>query len=84
MANPGDSIICGGFSFYNNFDSANLAKVELVKLPETFEKGNFLFLCIMTYIFFFIICIIIFINIDNFIFNCFQMDVKPKINHAEV
>lgn len=38
MANPGDSIICGGFSFYNNFDSANLAKVELVKVPETFEK----------------------------------------------
>ncbi|XP_026296190.1 cytosolic carboxypeptidase-like protein 5 [Apis mellifera] len=40
MANPGDSIICGGFSFYNNFDSANLAKVELVKLPETFEKDG--------------------------------------------
>lgn len=40
MANPGDSIICGGFSFYNNFDSANLAKVELVKVPETFEKGK--------------------------------------------
>ncbi|XP_048260843.1 cytosolic carboxypeptidase-like protein 5 isoform X3 [Bombus terrestris] len=38
MANPGDSIMCGGFSFYNNFDSANLAKVELVKVPETFEK----------------------------------------------
>ncbi|XP_043788107.1 cytosolic carboxypeptidase-like protein 5 isoform X2 [Apis laboriosa] len=40
MANPSDSIICGGFSFYNNFDSANLAKVELVKLPETFEKDG--------------------------------------------
>lgn len=61
MANPGDSIICGGFSFYNNFDSANLAKVELVKLPETFEKGNFLFLCIMTYIFFFLLYTLILI-----------------------
>ncbi|KAF3420755.1 hypothetical protein E2986_14165 [Frieseomelitta varia] len=40
MANPGDCITCGGFSFYNNFDSANLAKVELVKVPETIEKGN--------------------------------------------
>lgn len=58
MANPGDSIICGGFSFYNNFDSANLAKVELVKLPETFEKGNFLFLYIMTYIFFLLYALI--------------------------
>lgn len=45
MANPGDCITCGGFLFYNNFDSANLAKVELVKVPETVEKGNLLFLC---------------------------------------
>ncbi|KAK2575459.1 hypothetical protein KPH14_011191 [Odynerus spinipes] len=29
-----ENINCGGFVFYNNFDSANLAKVELVKTPE--------------------------------------------------
>ncbi|XP_076174734.1 cytosolic carboxypeptidase-like protein 5 isoform X3 [Ptiloglossa arizonensis] len=41
MANTAESITCGGFVFYNNFDSANLARVELVKVPETSEKdGN--------------------------------------------
>lgn len=50
MANPGDSITYGGFSFYNNFDSANLAKVELVKVPETFEKGNIYFLLSSTFL----------------------------------
>ncbi|XP_043492312.1 cytosolic carboxypeptidase-like protein 5 isoform X2 [Polistes fuscatus] len=29
-----DNINCGGFVFYNNFDSANLAKVELIRVPE--------------------------------------------------
>ncbi|KAF7393359.1 hypothetical protein HZH68_010178 [Vespula germanica] len=29
-----ENINCGGFVFYNNFDSANLAKVELVRVPE--------------------------------------------------
>ncbi|XP_076766180.1 cytosolic carboxypeptidase-like protein 5 isoform X2 [Xylocopa sonorina] len=41
MANPGDLITCEGFTFYNNFDSANLAKVELVKVPETSEKDGY-------------------------------------------
>ncbi|XP_076629741.1 cytosolic carboxypeptidase-like protein 5 isoform X2 [Colletes latitarsis] len=41
MANTADFIACGDFVFYDNFDSANLAKVELVKVPETSEKdGN--------------------------------------------
>ncbi|XP_035742239.1 cytosolic carboxypeptidase-like protein 5 isoform X1 [Vespa mandarinia] len=29
-----ENINCGGFVFYNNFDSANLAKVELVRVSE--------------------------------------------------
>ncbi|CAL7934428.1 unnamed protein product [Xylocopa violacea] len=41
MANPSDLITCEGFTFYNNFDSANLAKVELVKVPETSEKDGY-------------------------------------------
>lgn len=40
MASTAENITCGGFVFFNNFDSANLAKVEPVKIPETFEKGN--------------------------------------------
>ncbi|XP_054003401.1 cytosolic carboxypeptidase-like protein 5 isoform X1 [Hylaeus anthracinus] len=41
MANTADSFTSGGFVFYDNFDSANLARVELVKVPETSEKdGN--------------------------------------------
>ncbi|EFN80046.1 Cytosolic carboxypeptidase-like protein 5 [Harpegnathos saltator] len=28
-----ENIVCGGFVFFNNFDSANLAKVEQVKVP---------------------------------------------------
>lgn len=40
MANTVDPITCGGFVFYNNFDSANLARVEVAKVPETSEKGN--------------------------------------------
>ncbi|XP_015430742.1 PREDICTED: cytosolic carboxypeptidase-like protein 5 [Dufourea novaeangliae] len=38
MANTADPIICGGFVFYNNFDSANLARVEQVQAPEPSEK----------------------------------------------
>ncbi|XP_076239196.1 cytosolic carboxypeptidase-like protein 5 isoform X2 [Calliopsis andreniformis] len=41
MANTADPIICGGFVFYNNFDSANLARVELVKVPETTDKDGY-------------------------------------------
>nr|XP_031845002.1 cytosolic carboxypeptidase-like protein 5 isoform X2 [Nomia melanderi] len=40
MANATDPVTCGGFVFYNNFDSANLARVELVKVPETSEKDG--------------------------------------------
>jgi len=40
MASTAEDIICGGFVFFNNFDSANLAKVEPVRIPETFEKGK--------------------------------------------
>ncbi|XP_012528940.1 cytosolic carboxypeptidase-like protein 5 [Monomorium pharaonis] len=38
MANTDENITCGGFVFFNNFDSANLAKVEPVWIPDTFEK----------------------------------------------
>ncbi|XP_024879068.1 cytosolic carboxypeptidase-like protein 5 [Temnothorax curvispinosus] len=38
MASTAENITCGGFVFLNNFDSANLAKVEAVRIPETFEK----------------------------------------------
>ncbi|XP_050447124.1 cytosolic carboxypeptidase-like protein 5 isoform X1 [Cataglyphis hispanica] len=38
MASTSENITCGGFVFFNNFDSANLAKVEQVKIPETSEK----------------------------------------------
>ncbi|XP_011865121.1 PREDICTED: cytosolic carboxypeptidase-like protein 5 isoform X2 [Vollenhovia emeryi] len=38
MASATENIACGGFVFLNNFDSANLARVEPVRLPETFEK----------------------------------------------
>ncbi|XP_076673005.1 cytosolic carboxypeptidase-like protein 5 isoform X3 [Andrena cerasifolii] len=41
MANTTDSIACGGFVFYNNFDSANLARVELVRVPETSDKDGY-------------------------------------------
>lgn len=40
MASAAESITCAGFVFFNNFDSANLARVEPVRIPETFEKGN--------------------------------------------
>ena len=40
MASMAENITCGGFMFFNNFDSANLAKVEPVRIPENFEKGN--------------------------------------------
>jgi hypothetical protein len=35
-----DNYACGGFFFYSNFDSGNLAKVELVKVNE----GKILFI----------------------------------------
>ncbi|XP_018315688.1 cytosolic carboxypeptidase-like protein 5 isoform X1 [Mycetomoellerius zeteki] len=38
MASTAENITCGGFVFFNNFDSANLAKVEPVRIPENFEK----------------------------------------------
>ncbi|XP_067208882.1 cytosolic carboxypeptidase-like protein 5 isoform X1 [Linepithema humile] len=38
MASTAESITCGGFLFFNNFDSANLAKVEQVRIPETSDK----------------------------------------------
>ncbi|KAL6442140.1 hypothetical protein ACFW04_002441 [Cataglyphis niger] len=38
MASTSENITCGDFVFFNNFDSANLAKVEQVKIPETSEK----------------------------------------------
>ncbi|XP_018375422.1 PREDICTED: cytosolic carboxypeptidase-like protein 5 [Trachymyrmex cornetzi] len=38
MASTTENITCGGFVFLNNFDSANLAKVEPVKIPENLEK----------------------------------------------
>lgn len=40
MASTSENITCGGFVFFNNFDSANLAKVEQVRIPETSDKGN--------------------------------------------
>lgn len=43
MENTNDCITCGDFAFYNNFDSANLARVEIVKLPEISEKGKLVF-----------------------------------------
>ncbi|KMQ91458.1 cytosolic carboxypeptidase-like protein 5 protein [Lasius niger] len=38
MASTSENITCGGFVFFNNFDSANLAKVEQVRIPETSDK----------------------------------------------
>ncbi|XP_072757587.1 cytosolic carboxypeptidase-like protein 5 [Anoplolepis gracilipes] len=38
MASTSENITCGGFVFFNNFDSANLAKVEQVRIPETSNK----------------------------------------------
>lgn len=38
MASSSENITCGGFVFFNNFDSANLAKVEQVRIPETSDK----------------------------------------------
>lgn len=40
MASTSENITCGGFVFLNNFDSANLAKVEQVRIPEIPDKGN--------------------------------------------
>ncbi|XP_034174138.2 cytosolic carboxypeptidase-like protein 5 isoform X1 [Osmia lignaria lignaria] len=40
MENTNECITCGDFAFYNNFDSANLARVEIVKLPEISEKDG--------------------------------------------
>ncbi|XP_046826372.1 cytosolic carboxypeptidase-like protein 5 isoform X3 [Vespa crabro] len=35
-----ENINCGGFVFYNNFDSANLAKVELACAPGIYVRFN--------------------------------------------
>lgn len=35
-----ESIECGGFKFYNNFDSANLAQVEQIDVIEN-NSGKF-------------------------------------------
>ncbi|XP_015589458.1 cytosolic carboxypeptidase-like protein 5 isoform X2 [Cephus cinctus] len=40
MATATEDIICGSFVFYNNFDSANLAKVEQVKRSETTDNDG--------------------------------------------
>ncbi|KAG7213224.1 hypothetical protein KM043_002534 [Ampulex compressa] len=40
MENTTEGIACGGFRFYNNFDSANLAKVEQVKISDTLDKDS--------------------------------------------
>lgn len=40
MATTTDEIKCGGFIFYNNFDSANLAKVEQVKSAEGASRNE--------------------------------------------
>ncbi|XP_018403598.1 PREDICTED: cytosolic carboxypeptidase-like protein 5 [Cyphomyrmex costatus] len=38
MASTAENITYGDFVFFNNFDSANLAKVEPMRIPKTFEK----------------------------------------------
>lgn len=35
-----EGIECGGFMFYNNFDSANLAKVELVESNDSSSENG--------------------------------------------
>lgn len=40
MASVADSIVYGDFVFYNNFDSANLARVEQLRVPEIPAKGS--------------------------------------------
>ena len=40
MSDMAEGINCGGFVFYNNFDSANLAKVEEVDVNERTDNGN--------------------------------------------
>jgi len=45
MTNTSENINCGGFVFFNNFDSANLAKVEEVKISEISGKGNGIISC---------------------------------------
>lgn len=44
-----ENINCGGFVFYNNFDSANLAKVELVRVPEICNIGDYFYLITCIY-----------------------------------
>lgn len=41
MATTADSITVADFIFYNNFDSANLAKVEQVNAQDIVDQGNF-------------------------------------------
>uniref|UniRef100_A0A348G602 tubulin-glutamate carboxypeptidase n=1 Tax=Odontomachus monticola TaxID=613454 RepID=A0A348G602_ODOMO len=36
-----ENIACGGFVFFNNFDSANLAKVEQVKITDVSSKDAY-------------------------------------------
>ena len=40
MSDMAESINCGGFMFYNDFDSANLAKVERVDTNGRNSNGN--------------------------------------------
>lgn len=40
MASIPEGFACGNFTFYNNFDSANLAKVEQVKSQEVTDPGE--------------------------------------------
>ncbi|XP_032665889.1 cytosolic carboxypeptidase-like protein 5 [Odontomachus brunneus] len=41
MASMVENIACGGFVFFNNFDSANLAKVEQVKIADVSNKDAY-------------------------------------------
>ena len=47
MATMTENITCGNCVFYHQFDSANLAKVEQVKITDPPEKGTVI-LCIKT------------------------------------
>lgn len=43
MSDTTEGFISGGFVFYNNFDSANLAKVIQVDVNTANDNGNFSF-----------------------------------------
>lgn len=43
MSDMAEGFISGGFVFYNNFDSANLAKVIQVDINAINDNGNSIF-----------------------------------------